>query len=407
MIPQTNPPIWGDKTAMVTTEQEHTAQVAPLHVMILTGEPSGDFHAAPLIRSLNALIPGVRITGIGGPAMAGQGAELFFPIERLSAMGVIQVLRQFSTIKQVFKIVQHRLNTDRPDAVVLIDYPGFNLKIAQYIKQHIDIPVCYYIAPKVWAWNAARIKKIKAFTDHVALILPFEAAIYKKKGIDATYVGNPLVDEYPTPPILPRAQSGAPTHGKPLIGLLPGSRTSEIKNLLPVMLDAALNISQQVEDVCFHVSSGIAVNDDLIRQMVTEHPVHHACKIIPGRPGHIFQDADLVIAASGTVTLEAALCEVPTLIIYKLSALAWALGRVLIKAKYAGLPNLIMDQEVMPELLQDNANSGLVSHTVLQMLEALPPYRFQLAKVRQQLGTPGAPERTAKIILNLIRKKSG
>ncbi len=339
--------------------------------------------------------------------MAGQGAELFFSIEHLSAMGVVQVVRQFSTIKQAFRTVQNRLKKDRPDAVVLIDYPGFNLKIAQYIKQNYDIPVCYYIAPKVWAWNAARLQKINAFTDHVALILPFETALYKKMGISATYVGNPLVDEYPSRPGVRRAQSNPSTQGKKVIGLLPGSRTSEIKKLLPVMLDAALSISNQVQDICFHVSSGIAVNDAQVRQMVTQHPINPACKIIPGRTGSIFQDADLLIAASGTVTLEAALSQVPTIIIYKVSALTWALGQVLVNVKYVGLANLIMDQEVMPELLQDKANPALVSDKALQMLQVLAPHRRRLEKVRQRLGAPGAPQRTAKIILNLIRQKSG
>lgn len=375
----------------------------PAHIMILTGEPSGDFHAAPLIRSLKKMAPEIRVSGIGGPAMAGQGADVFFPIDRLSAMGLIQVIRQFSSIKQAFGSVKHRLKTDRPDAVVLIDYPGFNLRIAKYIKENYDIPVCYYIAPKVWAWNSGRLKKIRAFTDHVALILPFERSIYKKMNIPATYVGNPLMDEYPHPP-LPRA--GDRAKDEIIIGLLPGSRSSEIENLLPVMLDSAGKIAKQIPGTRFIVSSGAVLHEKKIRDIVTNHPCRDLCRIVSGRPGSIFKQADMIIAASGTVTLEAGLCGVPTIIIYKLSALAYGLGKLLVKIKYAGLANLIVGREVMPERLQSLANPEEISQTAFSMISELDVHRKNLEEVRRRLGTPGAPERTAKLILNFVKKRT-
>lgn len=370
--------------------------------MILTGEPSGDFHAAPLIRALNAIEPGIRISGIGGSAMAGQGAEIFFPVERLSAMGLIQVIKQFSSIRSAFRAVQHKVRNDRPDAVVLIDYPGFNLKVAEYIKKHTNIPVCYYIAPKVWAWNTGRLKKIKAYTDHVALIFPFEPPIYRKMNICATYVGNPLMDEYPFVTV-PVKKKGA----GPVIGLLPGSRSSEIAKLLPIMLDTTIKIADRYPHARFLVSAGTVLFEDKITQMVAGHPVGSRCRVCRGRPNAIFEKADMLIAASGTVTLEAGLCGIPTIIIYKLSPLAYGLGRLLVKIKYAGLANLVVGREVMPELLQGDAEPHKISQSAFSMLGDLKIHKKNLAEVRRRLGSPGAPERTAKIVMNLIIDKPG
>ncbi len=374
------------------------------HIMILTGEPSGDFHAGPLISALKQLRPGIKVSGIGGPAMEAQGAEIFFPIEKLSAMGLVQVVKQFGSIKQAFNRVKQHLRTDKPDLVVLIDYPGFNLKIAQYIKENTSIPVLYYIAPKVWAWNEARLKKIKQFTDHVALILPFEQQIYKKENIAATYVGNPLMDEYPY--ALPGvAQDRKAIPENPVIGLLPGSRSSEIDNLLPVMLDTVELISAIYPQAKFLISAASDVQHKRIQHILAHHRCAELCQVIPGRPLSIFKQSHMLIAASGTVTLEAALCSLPTIIIYKVSALTFRLGKLLVKIKFAGLANLIVGKEVMPELLQADANPERISRTAFSMLKDLAMHRQRLNQVRQRLGTPGAPFRTARIILALISKK--
>lgn len=371
--------------------------------MILTGEPSGDFHAGPLIKALKQLRPDIRISGIGGPAMADQGAEIFFPIEKLSAMGLIQVVKQLGTIKQAFSILKKQLRNNRPDMVVLIDYPGFNLKAAQYIKENYTIPVCYYIAPKVWAWNAARLKKIKRYVDHLALILPFEPPIYKKENIPATYVGNPLLDEYPQ-----KFSTGSVTKpDQPIIGLLPGSRKSEIDSLLPTMLDAAVKIKNKRKQAQFLISSASDIHHGRIQQILSCHPIYQrkdACQIIRDRPIGIFNRADMLIAASGTVTLEAALCMVPTILIYKMSPLAFGLAKLLVKVKYAGLANLIAGQEVMPELIQMDATPEKISQTSFSMLASLADHKRRLELVRQRLGTPGAPARTARLILSLMNQ---
>lgn len=372
------------------------------HIMILTGEPSGDFHAGPLIRQIKAMAPDVRITGIGGPAMAAEGADLFFNIDRLSAMGLIQVARQFPSIKAAFSAFRERLKKDPPDLVIFIDYPGFNLKAAAYLKSKTDIPTLYYIAPKVWAWNAARLHKIKSCMDHVALILPFEPAIYKKRGIPATYVGNPLMDEYPHLPF----RTGQKEDGDGLvIGLLPGSRSSEVASLLPVMLDAAGGIRKKRPNARFEISAASPARKDQIADILNRHHLRDCCRIIPGRPRPIFESVPMVIAASGTVTLEAALCQVPTVIIYKVSALTYALGKLLVKVRYAGLANLIAGREVMPELIQHEASGERICMAVEQMLDSLDLHVRNLGEVRRRLGRPGAPKRTARIAMDLIRRR--
>ena len=374
------------------------------HIMILAGEPSGDFHGAALVGALKQLCPGIRITGIGGKAMADQGADLFFPIDKLSAMGLVQVIRQLGTIKQAFCLVKRRLKADPPDAVVLIDYPGFNLKTAGFIKQHYDIPICYYIAPKVWAWNAKRLDNIAEFIDHTALIFPFEIPIYKSRKICATYVGNPLVDAYPPSLAVLNRPDKNKLSNDPVIGLLPGSRSAEIDKLLPVMLDSAVLIAKRDTRLKFLVSSGITQHEHRIRQIVSGHPNSDLFRIVTGRPKQIFDQAHLLIAASGTVTLEAALNLVPTVIIYKMSGVAYRLARLLVKARYIGLANLIVGRQVMPELIQDNANAGIISETVWSMLPELEHHKQQLHQVRRRLGLPGAPRRTAAIVLNMIHK---
>ena len=372
------------------------------HIMILTGEPSGDFHAGPLIRALKELTPDAHISGIGGPVMTAQGADVFFPIERLSAMGIIQVVRQFSSIKTAFHLVKERVTHDPPDLVVLIDYPGFNLKVARYIKEHTRIPVCYYIAPKVWAWNSARLKKIKAYTDHVALILPFEQSIYKKEKITATYVGNPLMDEYAhSLAHRPGALDTSGAAGGPVIGLLPGSRSSEIENLLPVMLDTAMKIQSGHPGARFMISAASDKQADQIQCILETHDAP-PCEVIQGRPITIFNKARMLIAASGTVTLEAALCALPTILVYRVSPLTYALAKLLVKVKYVGLANLIAGEPVMPELLQSDANPETISRAAFQMLDDPDHYRKKLEIVRRRLGTPGAPKRTARIILSMI-----
>jgi len=365
------------------------------HILILAGEPSGDVHGADLICAMRQQDPALIFHGIGGPCMASAGARLFFSIDQLSAMGLLEVLRQFRPVKQAFDLFRHHLKTIRPALLILVDYPGFNLRAAAYAKTHTRTKTFYYIPPKVWAWNRSRLRQMKQTIDHAGLIFPFEEKIYKKAGIPATFVGNPLLDQYPFPlgnTFKPSADPACPK----IIGLLPGSRKNEIHALLPPVLAAAEKIHRYHPHARFLVSAADSIPVEMIEAKTPD-----LFQVISGNPRQIFEQSDMLIAASGTITLEAALCAVPTLIVYKMSSVTFQVARALVKVKYAGLANIIMNKEVMPELLQDAATPENICATACCMLDHLDEYRQKLMPVRWLLGGPGAAARAAKTALIL------
>lgn len=374
------------------------------HIMILAGEPSGDFHGGNLIKELRRMAPDLYISGIGGPCMKALQAHIFFPMEKLSAMGLVEVIFQFRSIQQAFKRFKFQLNSQTPDLLILIDYPGFNLWAARYAKEKFKIPVFYYIPPKVWAWKKSRLKTIKQYVDHAALIFPFEEMLYKKADIPCTYVGNPLMDDFPdheTKPFLSILEK--PCLDAPVIGLLPGSRRAEIDNLLGTMLKTARIILKSKPKARFLVSAAGDTLEEKIHQLLV--PYHQECSfsVVQGRPLEIFKSSDLLIAASGTVTLEAALCCLPTIIVYKMSPISYGLARLLVRVKYAGLANLIAGRELMPELLQERARPETIAKKALSMLENLKIHQDQLLLVRRRLGRPGASKKAAQIALGLVK----
>jgi len=374
------------------------------HIMVLTGEPSGDLHAGHLVEKIKLLNPCIYFSGIGGSCLENQGVNLFYHIEKLSAMGLTEVIMQFAQIKKAFDLFKERLNADLPDLIIIVDYPGFNLKAAQYVKDHYQVKILYYITPKVWAWNKSRLKKIKKYVDHAALIFPFEEKMYKKAGIPSTYVGNPLMDEYPeilSKPYL-RTNSLYLEHEPITIGLLPGSRKTEIKNLLEVMIQSAVLIHKKNQKVLFIISRANSINKQDMEKVLNQFQKKHLFQIIEGPVKDIFLKSNLVIAASGTVTLEAALCCVPTIIIYKMSPVTYRIAKLLVRVKYAGLANLIANKEVMPELLQKDATPEKISKKALNMLCQLSVFEDQLQIVRKLLGNIGASKRAAKIAVNML-----
>jgi lipid-A-disaccharide synthase len=380
--------------------------------MVLTGEPSGDMHAGQLVKEIKKINHNICFSGIGGQHLEHQGVELFYNIENLSAMGLTEVIMQFKQIKKAFDLFKANLKNSKPDLLILVDYPGFNLKAAKFVKEHYQIKILYYISPKVWAWNKSRLKKIKKFVDHAALILPFEEKIYKKAGIKATYVGNPLVDDYPEHLsklfLKSHFKKDDLLKNKPLIiGLLPGSRNNEVKNLFETMIKAAKLISthlmhQQNKKVCFIVSKSDSIKKEYLKTILNKSGKSHLFEINDGSPRGIFLKADLVIAASGTVTLEAALCCVPTIIIYKMSWLTYRIAKIVVKIQYAGLANLIVNKEIMPELLQDNATCEKISKKAIYMLDHLTYFENQLQLVRKMLGNSGASLKTAQIAIKML-----
>ncbi len=380
-----------------------TPVIQPRHIMILAGEPSGDLHGANLVRSLKQMEPGLKISGIGGDGMAARGMELFFHINRLSVMGLTEVLLQFRVIKQAFDLFRQKVRTTKPDLVILIDYPGFNLRAAAFAKK-AGVPVLYYITPKVWAWKRSRLKTIKRVVDHAALIFPFEAPMFRKEGIPATFVGHPLLDCYPDTMTPDRSRED----GDFIIGLLPGSRETEISALFKTMVESAVLIRKRIGNVRFLVSAAPSVDHQQMEQIMAPYNKDHLFTLVKGTPQSIFHRADLLVAASGTVTLEAAICGVPMIIVYKLSSLTFFIGRIFVRLKHVGLANIIAGHEVVPELLQNQATPETIAHTAVSLLnrKKLGQMRSRLLMIRKLLGGRGASLRTARLALELMRTRS-
>ncbi|MBF0233248.1 MAG: lipid-A-disaccharide synthase [Desulfamplus sp.] len=408
------------------------------HILIIAGEPSGDLHGASLIKSLKQQNSSLIITGIGGDLMAKEGMKTFFHIKDLSVMGITEVILQLKRIKKAFDLFCRKIVESKPDLLILIDYPGFNLKAAAFAKKKF-VPVLYYITPKVWAWKRSRLKKIKQYVDHAALIFPFEEAIFKKEKIPATFVGHPLLDHYQyfgEPSFRNRSNRSCSLLNEDhsleihsdfnedkrrlkttdikkkspkVIGLLPGSRETEISNLLPIMLESCRLINKQLNDrqetaAIFIVSAASSINICKFHKILKPYNHDGIFEVEYGEPKELFRRCDMLVAASGTVTLEAAICGVPMVIVYKTSFLTYFLAKKFVTIPYVGLPNIIARYPVAPELLQDDATPEKISHKVLSMLDTdnLISIKKRLLMISSYLGGAGAAKRTAKIAINMI-----
>ena len=372
-------------------------------VMIIAGEASGDLHAANLVRAMRSQSSGSELLfcGIGGPAMEAAGVELLADAGRLSVVGITEVLAKgyhlLAGIRRAKKTIKER----RPDLLVLIDFPDFNLHVAAFAKK-AAIPVLYYICPQVWAWRPGRVKIIKKRVDHLAVILPFEADFFRRHQIPVTFVGHPLLDTK----ALPAESEPAPAaDGSRTIGLLPGSRDKEIARLLPVMLKAAEDLARRDDRLRFMISVAPSTDPFTVRQLVDRHGGSAPVEIVEDGVERIFDKSILVVATSGTVTLEAALRGIPTVIVYKLSPLTYQLGKMLARVRFIGLVNLIAGREIVPELVQGKASAGNIAATAWELLSddsRRLHVRQELLNVRKALGGPGASRRTARIALQMI-----
>ena len=371
--------------------------------MIIAGEASGDMHGAKLAASLKSRFGNVFLFGVGSEAMHAAGVRLIVDAKELAVVGITEVVSKLSTIYRALGAVKKALRKLRPDLLILIDFPDFNFRVAAMAKQ-LNIPVLYYISPQIWAWRQSRVHTIKRLVDHMAVILPFEAAFYRKHRVPVTFVGHPLLDRIPP---APKNALEGPAPGEPVIGLLPGSREKEVATLLPAMLGAARLMKRQMPSARFLVSCARSVETDLLESIVGQYAGSVEIQIVKGKVATVFEQSRLLIAASGTVTLEAALHQLPTIIVYKVSPLSYWLGKRLIKVDYIGIANLIAQKELLPELIQENATPTIIAETAYGLLN--DPERFnrikaELAGIRDLLGGAGASDRVAAIAMNLIKR---
>ncbi len=357
---------------------------------------SGDMHAANLVRALQQKDSRLRFAGVGGPDLRATGFEYVFQVEQLSVMGLTEVFTHLPRIIGILKQVQQELVRKRPTAVVLVDAPSFNFRVARYAKE-LGIPVYYYISPKIWAWRTGRVKFIREHVDRVISILPFEVDFYARHNMHIDYVGNPLMDMIDWQTI---------DHITPVperIGLLPGSRKKEITTLMPRFAAAATRMHQQCPDLAFHCVCAPGVQADTLRQLWnTSVPLTiHG----PKERYALMKSCNMLFAASGTATLESALIGTPTLVTYKVSPLSYAVGARLIKVPFVSLPNLIMGREIFPELLQNSAHGATIAAHALHWLqtpEVTAHIRNELKTLRGMLGKPGAASRAADTILQAL-----
>ncbi|MDL2269977.1 lipid-A-disaccharide synthase [Desulfosarcina sp. OttesenSCG-928-G17] len=376
----------------------------PNHIMIITGEASGDMYGAMLARALEQQDPHLFLSGIGGNAMENAGVHLFAPISALSVMGLTEIIGKLPVIWQIREKVKKALVHTAPDLLVLIDFPEFNLNIAKLAKQR-NIPVLYYISPKIWAWRQRRVNTIRRRVDHMAVIFPFEVPFFQQHGVPVTFVGNPLLDRIP-PPVTDHRMGRLPD--SPVIGLLPGSREKEITALLSPMLEAAAKIQQRIPSARFLVSCSDSIDADRFSAITGPWKSVLNMEILKGPVQPIFHQSHLLVAASGTVTLEAALYGVPMVVVYKVSPFSYSIVKRLNQVNHISLVNLIAGKTLVPELIQGDASPDIISTTALDLIQypnRLADMQSALLGIRTTLGESGASDRTAKIALSLICSK--
>ena len=372
--------------------------------MLVAGEASGDLHGSNLVKAVKEIAPGISFYGVGGKLLRDAGSEILVDSADVAVVGLSEIFSSLSVILGAFKLLKKRLREDRPELLVLIDFPDFNLRLAAYAKK-LGIPVFYYISPQVWAWRKGRVNKIARLVDRMAVAFPFEAPLYEKVGLDVRFVGHPLIDAVTvnssTEDI--RQRLGVP-EGKRVIVLMPGSRGKEIKFLLPPMLESAEIMAERSPEFHFVLPLAHTVNRQLIDEKLGLYKVD--VSVVEDMTYELLKVADLAFIASGTVTLEAAILGAPMLVVYKGTALTYVIGSMLVDIPSFSLPNIVAGKQIVPELLQDDVNAGRMVEEAFAILygkDFADEMRRELAAVREKLGGGGASKRTAELVVEMIR----
>jgi lipid-A-disaccharide synthase len=396
-----------------------------LKLAIVAGEASGDLHAAKVVHELKSLDPELTLFGIGGDLLAAEGVELLHHAREMAIVGLFNVLRHLRFFRRVFDELIARIERERPDAIVLVDYPEFNLRVARRCKE-IGVKVLYYISPQVWAWRRGRVKKIARIVDHMLVIFPFEETFYREHNVPVTYVGHPLIDELdevrPRGAVVGYRGSGAggdagtasrvpsPDGGTRYlasgttlrIALMPGSRRHEVHALLPPMLDAVAELQREGAVDAFVIQAPTISSTELLDQMKDAHTF---VRIVPYDGGSSLAGADVALSSSGTATLESAIVGTPVVVMYRLSPLTYWIAQRLVKVPHFSLVNIVAGHEIVPELIQHDVNGVRIAKEVRALLEPAANARLQagLAEVRARLGEQGASRRAAEEIFRMLR----
>lgn len=375
--------------------------MSPYRFLIVAGEASGDMYGADVARRLFHKFPDCQIYGLGGQRMRNAGVQLEGDISKTAVIGPFEVVSSLASLYRVFRRLAERVETDPPTAAILIDFPDFNLRLGQRVRD-AGVPVVYYVSPQVWAWREGRLKQLRRFVNKMLVILPFEEEMYRKAGVDVEFVGHPLVD-------MVRATKSKEEFcaayeldpRKPIVALLPGSRRKEVRFILPTLCETAKLISKQKPDTQFvlPMASGLhrrSVEDIIRSQSIT---------IVTNDTYNAVRYARAAIVASGTATLETALLGTPEVIVYRISQASWLVGKALLKVRLFGIVNIILGEEVVPELFQERMTPEEVSKITLRLMDDVwvqSRIRGNYEKLRRQLGSGNVSDRVVDAVAKLI-----
>ena len=372
-------------------------------VLIVAGEASGDQHAARLVEEVHQRAPDVQFAGIGGPRMRRAGVEIVVDSREMAVVGLFEVLAHFPSIYGALQLMRRKLREERPDLLVLVDYPDFNLRLAKTARR-LGIKVLYYISPQVWAWRQKRVHKIGRLVDMMAVVFPFEVPFYEKAGVPVRFVGHPLAEEVSSPLSVEeaRVQLGLASDA-PVVGLFPGSRRSEIMRLLPTLIEAAERLTRRHPKLQFILPQASTLTEADLRPYIENTAVD--IRVVADRFYDVVRACDTIVSASGTATLEIALMEVPLVVIYKVAPLSYRIMSSLIKVDRIALCNIVAGKAVATELLQEAASAERIADEVDTLLDD-PSRRAAMQKelsgVRERLGGGGGSINIAELTLEML-----
>ncbi len=360
-------------------------------------------HAAHLVAEIKALDSSIKFSGLGGPRMQKAGVLLYENIVDFAVVGFVEVLKHLKEFKRVFRLVLSKAQETKPDAVILVDYPGFNLRLAKELKKQ-GCKVIYYISPQVWAWKENRVELIRQFTDEMLVLFKFEEEFYAKHGLAVDFVGHPLLDSIKVSTSREELlKSVGFSKNKLTIGILPGSREKEVEKLLPIMIDTANLLYKENKNFQFLILQAPTMSERIIDRYLSHTTA--SITVIKDQTHNGISACDACMVASGTATLETAILGKPMVVVYKTSFVTWALAKIFVKIPYIGLVNVVAGKKIVPECIQFDAtakNIGKEIRAIFDDPSKMARMKSDLAKIKPSLGAPGACARAAEKILQTL-----
>jgi lipid-A-disaccharide synthase len=378
--------------------------------MIIAGEVSGDLHSSGMIRAFTAVDPDVRFFGVGGEEMSAAGCELLFRLDQVAFLGFAEVVRHLPFIRRMMKTLLREAERRKPKAIVLVDYPGFNLRFAAAVRRHPslkDIPILYYISPQVWAWHASRVPKMARLIDRIAVIFDFEVPLYRNAGLKVDFVGHPLLEvSHPTMTRADFFRLLNLNENQSLLALLPGSRAQEVRRLLPLFTDAAHLLRKTVPSLQAVVGCSPSLDAEFYRSLLSAKGTSdEEIKLVERHTNDLQAHSDIALVASGTATLETAILGTPLVMAYRVSPLTYRIGRRLVKIPHMALVNVVAGKKVVPEFVQGEARPDVIAEELADLLRNDVRRQRMIAdleEVRDRLGEPGASSKVAAILKEMM-----